>query len=540
MSEDLRKELKHTLKVFFSEFGKLTPVQEKTIPIALSGKNAMIMSPTASGKTEAIVAPICENILRKATGDLSVEGLIVLYIIPTRALVSDISKRLENKLERLSISCATKTSDRNNFKIDKPQNFLFTTPESTDSLLSRHPEVFKNIDYIVIDELHFLDNNFRGDQLRVILKRILDISKNSNDIKFYAMSATVKNPETVAKRYFDSFEIIITEGSREIEFESIDIGDNYQHLAKIKDIFIKKNIKKSIFFCNKRTQTVLMAKKLKEIFGRDDRIFEHHSSISSAHRKFVEKEMGRTDGMLSICAATASLEVGIDIGNIEGIVLVEPPLTISSLLQRIGRGNRRTNKTVCFGLYRHNDDKKIFDEMIEDAKKGNIEDVPYEPEISVCVQQILSLVFEKKNQQNGILTREKIHHMLSILESDKNKINAIIDKLVDDDWIEINLGKITPTSKLLDFDSKVGTSGKINSNISGSGMLKVVDQNGNPIGEITEPEERLTKIQLASHKWEIIGRDSKKITVRITSGVTSLPRFTPSSKKGYFYSWLPK
>ena len=538
-NQDMREKLPFTHKIFFP-FPKLTDVQEKTIPVILSKKNSLIISPTASGKTEAVMAPICERMVDECNGEFRSRELLLIYIVPTKALVNDIYKRLENKLTRLNITSASKTGDVNNFKINQPQNVLFTTPESCDSLLSRHPKILKKIKFVVMDELHFLDNNFRGDQLRILLKRIAKISDNTNELNYYAMSATINDPSEMCERYFGSYEIIISKGSRKIIFATIDADENFNELKKIKKIFMDQKINRAIFFCNSRKKTIKITAKLKEIFGRDDRIFEHHSSISSDVRKYVEKEMAREDNILSFCVATASLEIGIDIGNIQAVVLIEPPLTVSSLLQRIGRGNRRTNKTICFGVFEIPEDKKVFSEMIDKARNGLIEDIKYESDISVAVQQILSLTFEKYNEEKGKLTREIIHDYLDVLVEDPEHIDLIIEKIISDGYIEESKGKITLTSKLLDFDDKFGTRGKINSNIAATFMMQVVDTSGKLIGEIARPDEKMKKIQFASFKWDVSGIQKNKVIVNRTTGKTSIPQFAPNANKGWFNSWLPE
>lgn len=537
-NDEIRDKLVKTNKIFFSQFAKLTDVQTKTIPKILDGFNCLIFSPTASGKTEAVIAPICEKLLQEHQQIESLHQLLVIYVIPTRALVNDIYKRLENSLLRLNFTSASKTSDKLNFNPNSPQNFLFTTPESLDSLLMRNPKLVRNVEHVIIDELHFLDNNYRGDQLRVLLRRLRDRIENPEKLRIYAMSATINNPEEMGKRYLDKFETIISKGSREIFFESFNCGDNFKNLEKIYDVFYKKRILRAIFFCNSRRTTILIAKMLKEIFHREDRIFEHHSSLSSSERKRVEKEMGRTDQVMSICVSTSSLEVGIDIGNLEAVVLVEPPLTISSLLQRIGRGNRRTNKTVCYGLYEKDEEKEVFEQMIEDAKNELIEEVEYEPELSVCVQQILSFSMEKRNS-NEKLSRQKIYEILSPLEHNFQRIDLIIDKLIDDEFLKEQHGFINPDTELLDFDEK--TRGKIHVNIpGGTGILKVETVTGENLGEIASPHEKFSKIQFASNKWTVVGIKNGKIVVeRSSKGKSEIPRFNISQKHGYYFSWLP-
>ncbi len=535
MNGDIRQKLPYTHRIFFP-FPKLTDVQEKTIPVILNKKNSLIISPTASGKTEAVISPICERMVEECNGEFNSQQLLLIYIVPTKALVSDIYKRLESKLDRLNITSASKTSDLNNFKINQPQNVLFTTPESCDSLLSRHPQILKELKFVVMDELHFLDNNYRGDQLRILLKRITKIVSNPNELNYYAMSATIKKPSEMCERYFKNYEIIISKGSREIIFATIDADINFKKLEKIKNIFIEQNINRAIFFCNSRKKTIKITKQLKEIFARDDRIFEHHSSISSDVRKYVEKEMARTDKILSLCVATSSLEIGIDIGNIQAVVLIEPPLTVSSLLQRIGRGNRRTNKTKCFGVFELPEDKKVFADMIYEARNGIIEDIDYQSDISVVIQQILSLTMEKYNG-DGKLTRKLIHELLDALVSDPEHIDLIIEKIILDEYIEEFRGNILPTSNLLDFDSKKW--GRINVNIPSTYMLKVIDVSGNVIGEIAQPSEKMSKIQLASFKWNVNEIRKDRIIVNRTKGETSIPNFAPNMNKGWFYSWLP-
>lgn len=539
ISDDVRDKLEKTNKIFFSKFPKLTDVQTKTIPKILDGKNCLIFSPTASGKTEAVVSPVCEKLLSIHPKIETLNELLVIYVIPTRALVNDIHKRLESSLLRLNFSVSLKTSDKINFNTKSPQNFLFTTPESLDSLLMRNPQVVKNVEYVILDELHFLDNNYRGDQLRVLLKRLKSRIINPEKLKIYAMSATINNPEEMGKRYLDNFEMIVSKSSREIIFESLNCGSEFKNLKKIYDIFYERKILRAIFFCNSRRTTILIAKMLKEIFHRDDRIFEHHSSLSSAERKRVEEEMGRTDKIMSICVATSSLEIGIDIGNLEAVILVEPPLTVSSLLQRIGRGNRRTNTTVCYGIYENDEDKDIFDNMINDAKNELIEEIEYESEISVCVQQILSFSMEKRNC-NEKLTRQKIFEILQPLENNPARINIIIEKLINDEYIEEKHGTIMPATKLLDFDDK--TKGRINVNIpGGTGILKVETTTGENLGEIATPHEKFSKIQFASNKWTVVGITNNKIVVeRATKGKGEIPRFSIHQKHGYYYSWLPE
>jgi len=223
---------------FFGRFGKLLPIQEKTIPLILKGKNAIIISSTASGKTEAVVAPLIERCLKE-----NWEGLSILYISPTRALVNDMYYRLKEQLKELNISLSSKTGDKPQFNPNKLPNFLITTPESLDSLICRYPSSFKNVKAVVLDEIHLLDNTYRGDQLRILLKRLEYIAET--DFNIYALSATIADPKDVGSRYLKDFEVIMNPGKREIEYtllRSLEEVFNHARREKLKKLLNMKSI----------------------------------------------------------------------------------------------------------------------------------------------------------------------------------------------------------------------------------------------------------------------------------------------------------
>ena len=186
------------------------------------------------------------------------------------------------------------------------------------------------------------------------------------------------------------------------------------------------------------------------------------------------------------------------------------------------------------------EDKKVFTEMIEKARNGFIEDIKYKSDVSVVVQQILSLTMEKYNEDNGKLTYKKIHEFLDILVSKPEHVDLIIEKMISDDYIQESRGKIIPTTKLLDFQSKFRMGKSINANISGSNVMQVVDQSGKVLGEMEKPTEKINKIQFASRKWDVSEIQKNKVIVKRTmTGETSTPNFTPNSNYGSWYSSLP-
>ena len=124
-------------------------------------------------------------------------------------------------MQRLGISLGGRTSNDSSFNPNKPQNFLFTTPESADSLLCRYSKVLKNIKFIVVDELHFLDNTYRGDQLMILLNRIRQ-NLTKPEVGIYCMSATINNPDGLVSRYMKSAEICRSSEIRDVTYLPID------------------------------------------------------------------------------------------------------------------------------------------------------------------------------------------------------------------------------------------------------------------------------------------------------------------------------
>ena len=207
----IRMALRHTWSTFFARHGSLTPVQQQAIPPILAGSNTLVIAPTASGKTESVVAPLLErHVLGTAARQSAGAELRILYICPTRALVRDLYERLAPSLEHLGVALSMKSGDTGPVSTRQPPTVLITTPESTDSLLTRAPRLFAPLRAIVLDEIHLFDNSPRGDHLRCLLRRIEQIRRYHQretqadppiPLQRIALSATILDPAGVAGRY---------------------------------------------------------------------------------------------------------------------------------------------------------------------------------------------------------------------------------------------------------------------------------------------------------------------------------------------------
>ncbi|AGB05083.1 Lhr-like helicase [Aciduliprofundum sp. MAR08-339] len=512
--KELKLKLKRTWTTFFGRFGKLLPIQEKAIPLILKRKNAIIVSSTASGKTEAVVAPLIERLLNE-----NWKGLSILYVCPTRALVNDMYYRLKEQLEELNVSLSLKTGDKPQFNPDKLPDFLITTPESLDSLICRYPSSFKNLKAVILDEIHLIDNTYRGDQLRLLLRRLEYIAET--DFNMYALSATIADPESVGSRYLKDFEVIIASAKREIKYTLV------KSLREVFDYAREEKLKKLLIFCNKRANVENVAKECKRLWGNDI-VVVHHGSLSKQIRKEAESFMKETQ--YGVCVATMTLEVGIDIGDIDAIVLAEIPWSISSLLQRIGRGNRRTQKCRVFAIFSSEEERAMFERMFKVAIEGLVEPVEYSPDLSVVVQQIFSSLYANPSGLESDYFIELFNGFCS-----EGDLKDILSHLETKGWIEKRYDKWYATTKLMDW----GERGKIHSNIPSTKTLKVVDVSSKQIvGEVQYPIDDI--FVLAGKVWKVVHVSGDKIYVKSEKSKALPAKFKSHNAKGYFYYFLPK
>lgn len=525
----IRRLLKRTWKHFFRPFGRLLPVQVKAIPLILSGDNVIIQSPSASGKTEAVIAPIIESLLQRKFNSPA-----LIYICPTRALVYDLYERLVQQVSDLELTLSIRTGERRQFKPSNPQDILLTTPESLDSMVCRNPESLENIEYIVLDELHLLHGTYRGDQLRLDLMRLRQLS-NVKELQYCALSATFKNPETIAPYYFYPFKVVMITGERELDYGLKRFVNQERALSELLLYFREKGVRKILFFCNSRRKTEEIAQIIKRTsIWPNDRIFVHHGSLGKVERLASEGALRKKRG--AICVSTMSLEVGIDIGDIDITVLVRPPPSVSSLLQRVGRGNRRENITRAVGLFETDEEKDEFINLFEMAKRGELEEYEGGPCLSVAVQQIFSTLYQHRHR--GV-SEEQIIHLLEKLPMEDSHITLLIRHLLNKEYIEFHTKKYYPSIKLSDLSER----GFIHSNIPRSYEYRVLDTiTGKSVGEIGTFDQINKAFILAGKRWRVVSIEGDKIKVmQSRSQKGAPPIFSIARTHGrYFYLLPPK
>ncbi len=410
----LKQRLPRTWPAFFERHGNFTAAQAATIPAVLDGQNVIVCAATASGKTEAVMAPLIERYCPPAMRDTPSSGPRILYLTPTRALAGDLAARLAHPLQALGISLGVKTHDLSTFRAARPPDVLVTTPESADSLLTSNAKLLASLCAVVIDEVHLFDGTPRGDQVRVLLNRMRRIrdyaleqgDAQDQDVHYAALSATVAHPAAVAARYFDGARVIYVPGERKIEVESLALSpDSSDELTAYLRTFQAKGWRKALAFCNSRAEVEAYAAAVRAGSPFGHAVYVHYSNIEAKRRREIEQQFAQAGA--AICFATNTLELGIDIGDIDVVILIGPPGSPGSFVQRIGRGNRRSRavqavaRVACF--YRTPLEQLIFNTL---SHAQGI--APYDPPSTfrpgVAIQQIFSLL--KQSPTAGVRLAE--------------------------------------------------------------------------------------------------------------------------------------
>lgn len=516
----IRRRLGPLWNVFFGGFGRLTPIQEDALPALLDRQDAILCSPTASGKTEAALAPAVRHLLDEGADS---PGPRLLYVAPTRALVADLEHRFAALFRQLGLVASFRTSDTPHLPKRFPQ-ILVTTPESWDSLLCRKRPVWANVRTIVLDELHLLDNTYRGDQVRVLLKRLEALAREQ-PMHRVALSATVSDPRGLAERYIHAAAALFSGGeARGLAFSLAESLE--EALARCRE----NRRYKVLVFCNSRRECEEQAEHaIADGLWPRNAVFVHHGSLSRTVRKEAEAALKEARG--GLCFATMTLELGIDIGDVAAAVLYRPPPNAEAFMQRIGRACRREREIFAVGVVESEEDTAAFKTFEIMARNSFLRPTEYRPDLSVAVQQIFSMLFAAP----AGVRRGELDACLNVL-CDGDELDHIIDFLADEGMVARRAGRIVADEPVMNM----GERGQVHANIPDRRAVQVFDERtGRVVGEIAAMAAAEGTVALAGRAWTITGRRRGRITVKPVRGNAGPGRFVARSEHGRFLHFLP-
>ncbi|MEX1368787.1 MAG: DEAD/DEAH box helicase [Nannocystaceae bacterium] len=392
-------------------WSSLRPVQELAGQALLDGHNAVVLAPTAGGKTEASMFPTLSTLLTHPA-----DGVGALYIAPIKALLNNQAERLHTYTEMVGLRRQvwhgdTTSSARRKF-LREPAELLMTTPESLEVMLVSQSidsaKLFANLRVVVVDEVHALAGIDRGAHLMSVLERIN--RRTEHDLQRVGLSATVGNPEAILGwlRGTSTRPGTVVDPPKQpmrrklrvlYRGEPADLGRDASRLAKHG---------KSLLFCQSRSVTEAMAQAMRR---EGTEVFVHHSAVSLQERTLAEERFHH-EGSDACIVCTSTLELGIDVGDLDQVLQHEAPDTVSSFMQRMGRTGRRPGQVAnTTFLCETSEGVAQAAALIELAKRGWVERV----ELSnrswpVLVHQLLAMSLAR----GGISPEDAWEHLRTV------------------------------------------------------------------------------------------------------------------------------
>ena len=515
--------LSEPIRKFIRDKGweQLRPIQNAAISKILgSDENFILASRTASGKTEAAFLPILSKV------NFNDSGVQVLYISPLIALINDQFYRIEELCKNLDVTVTKWHGEANKTLKDRlikqPNGIVLITPESLEAMFVNKPfnvkQLFSNLKYVVIDEIHSFIGTDRGIQLKSILSRLQKV--NSNSFSIVGLSATIGDYNEAKKFTGDEFKtkVLLDRTAKEINalFRFFKNKNEELPLELLKDLYIETKNNKVLIFPNSRGRAEEVAVKLKKISDRvkgHSNYFSHHSSVDREVREYVEY-FAKNNKRHNFCiSCTSTLELGIDIGSVDEVVQIDATHSIASLIQRVGRSGRKDGESSNLFLYA-TDQWSLLQSIacwllykegfIEPPEKN---EMPYD----ILVHQALSIT----KGHSGILLTELIKQLkensaFKLIE--QTEIEEILQHLIEIDFLEKLQHEV-----IIGVDGeKVVNSREFYSVFKTEENFKVVNA-GNTIGEIPFSPQIIEdeNILLSAKIWKIkfVDHKAKKIEV---------------------------
>jgi len=482
--EEIIKSMHPLVKEWFlNKFKTFAPPQKFAILNVHSRINTLISSPTGSGKTLSAFLAIINELIGLSEHNLLEDKVYCIYISPLKALANDISRNLLEPLEemeafarkKLGIRVAVRTGDTSastkQAMLAKPPHILITTPESFAIMLSsiKFKDKIKDAQWCIVDEIHALASSKRGAHLSLSLERL----QSQTNFTRIGLSATVAPLEEVAKFLvgFDAngkprdCKIVDVNFAKQLDLKVLSPVKNlmsatYDEINTETYTLIDQLIqshKTTLIFTNTRSATERVVHHLKERFpkhymkiedakeeaqiketaelaeieggigGYKSLIGAHHGSLSKEHRLNVEEMLKK--GELRVVVSSTSLELGIDIGYIDLVILLGSPKSVARALQRIGRSGHKLHDTAMGRIIvMDRDDLVECSVLLKAALEKKIDriDIPSNC-LDVLAQQVLGIALEEQKHIDDIL--KIVRGSYNFHSLDKKRFNEIISYL---------------------------------------------------------------------------------------------------------------
>ncbi|MEX2470377.1 MAG: DEAD/DEAH box helicase [Pseudohongiellaceae bacterium] len=413
---------------FNSRFGAPTPAQARAWPAIQAGRHTLISAPTGSGKTLAAFYAAIDQLVHKGQQGWLEDGVQILYVSPLKALSNDIHRNLEVPLDGIAehlhlagqppvdIRVAVRTGDTPASERQKmarrPPHILVTTPESLYLLLSSASgrNMLATVSTLIVDEIHALLGDKRGAHLALSIERLEQLIRrhSGQHLQRIGLSATQKPIDLVARylvgrRHCQDGEVdceIVDAGFQrrlDIRVEvpasplsALMSNEVWEELYERLVALVQEH-ETTLVFVNTRRLSERLALALAERLGAEA-VCAHHGSMSKDHRHAAEQKLKA--GKLRVLVATASMELGIDIGSVDLVVQFSSPKRIATFLQRVGRSGHSVNGTpkgILFPLTR--DDLVEAAALIHSIRSGELDRIimPEKP-ADILAQQIVAEV----------------------------------------------------------------------------------------------------------------------------------------------------
>lgn len=528
----------NTKRWFKETLGEPTPVQKEAWPAIAAGTHVLVSAPTGTGKTLSAFLVFLDRLKKISSEGALKQELQLIYISPLKSLAADIRENLRKPLKGIGgeelVSVAIRTGDTTQYErrqmVKKPPHILIITPESLYLMLTSKTgqNVLCTAKAVIIDELHALIDTKRGAHLMLSLAR-LDILC-SRPLQRIGLSATI-SPLSAAARYLAPETVAIAAPSMEKKIQ-LQILGSYVNSSKRRKDPVWQELSELVYRYCQGNQSVIAfvegrryAEKLAyyvNLIGGEDFARVHHGSLSKEQRQEVEQSL--REGRLRLLCATSSMELGIDVGEIDQVLQVGCPRTISGTMQRLGRAGHNPSRTSVMYLFPRTAAECILSGMTAQlAREGKVELMnPPKGCFDVLAQHLVSMAAFKSYEVNDVM--KILQRAWSFSEVTKEEVKEVLQMLAGD----YEHKRDVPVRPRILYDrihEKVEGDGysrmlaiSAGGTIPDKGLYTVRTQEGVKVGEADEEfvyeTQKGDRFILGAFAWKVvdIGRDTVTVT----------------------------